>query len=288
MRIGNELAFDLTVHNAGPSDATGIVVTDTLPAGLEYVSSGESGAAWTVTADPVATDGTTTITATLDGSLAVGDTAPVLEIVTLVHPEAYSDVVNVADVVSTEPDEDPEDNTTEDHVIVPPLSTLVITKDAVGTFEVGSQGTYVITVRNDGPTEDPGPITVTDALSEGLGFVGADAGAGACEHAGATVTCELDEPLPVEGEWTITLRVAVGQAAFPEVVNTAVVDSPTEQTPDGVPSDTVTTPVEADPLAATGGAVPLVLLAAGIPLLVLGALLLLRRRRQVMTADNVM
>ena len=35
---GTDAAYVLTVHNAGPSDATAVTVTDTLPSALTYVS----------------------------------------------------------------------------------------------------------------------------------------------------------------------------------------------------------------------------------------------------------
>ena len=38
------MVFTLTVSNAGPSDATGVAVTDLLPAGYTYVSDDGGGA----------------------------------------------------------------------------------------------------------------------------------------------------------------------------------------------------------------------------------------------------
>ena len=89
-------------------------------------------------------------------------------------------VVNTATVTSVEPDTDPADNTSDDPVTVPPQSTLVVTKTALGGLQVGSKGTYVIAVTNNGPTEDPGPIVVTDVLPRGLSLVSAS-GTGALE-----------------------------------------------------------------------------------------------------------
>ena len=39
---GNSLTYTLTASNPGPSDATGVTITDTLPAGETYASTGSS------------------------------------------------------------------------------------------------------------------------------------------------------------------------------------------------------------------------------------------------------
>lgn len=277
VRIGDELAFDLAVRNAGPSTATGITVVDTLPAGLEFVGDGDTDSAWTVTAEPMAEDGTTTVTATLEPALGPDTAAPLLQIVVLVHPEAYAEVVNVAVVSGDQPEPTPADNTSEDPVEVPPMSTLVVEKTSVGTFQVGSEGVYEITVRNDGPTEDPGPVVVTDELPAGLMFVAADGDGTECAALGGVVTCTVDEAIAVDATVTITLTVAVWHGAYPEVVNTAVVTTPTEQTPDASLTSTVTTPVEAQPLSSTGGSLPWAVLTI-VLLVILGGSMMVGRR----------
>ena len=49
VQVGESITYVLAVHNAGPDDAVDVSVTDTLPAGVTFVSA--SGAGWTCTND---------------------------------------------------------------------------------------------------------------------------------------------------------------------------------------------------------------------------------------------
>jgi len=270
VRIGEELTFDLAVRNNGPSTATAVTVVDTLPAGLEYVDAAASDPAWTVVADPVAPDGTTTVTATLTDPLAPTGDAPRLAVTVHVTAAAYDEVVNVGAVSADQPETDPSDNTSDDPVTVPPQSTLVVTKDLSGELQVGSEESYVLTVTNLGPTEDPGPIVITDVLPSGLSHVSASGTGAACDVSGQTVTCTADDALAVDEKLTVDLRVRVGSGAYPEVTNVATVTTPTEQLPGSDLSDSTTDPVAADPLATTGAVAPWWLVVAAALLLLAG------------------
>nr|WP_243845347.1 isopeptide-forming domain-containing fimbrial protein [Microbacterium halimionae] len=280
VRIGDDLTFDLAVHNDGPATATGVTVVDTIPAGLTYVDAAASDAAWTIVADAMAEDGTTAVTATLEGALAPTADAPRLAVTVAVTAEAYDTVVNTATVSTTEPETDPTDNTSDDTVIVPALSTLVVTKDLASPLKVGGKATYGITVTNTGPTEDPGPIVLTDVLPNGLTFVSASGDGATCDADGSTVTCTLDGALGVEQTRTIALTVSVAIAAYPEVTNVVTVTTPTEQGVGGSLTASTTDPVAQDPLAVTGAPAAWWFAFIGIPLLLAGIVLMLLRRRR--------
>ena len=113
---------------------------------------------------------------------------------------------------------------------MPPLVDLAITKSHQGSLKVGREVTYRLAVVNNGPTADPGPVTVTDELPTGLSYVSATGDGWACSASGQTVTCEDADGLAVDERTVIRLVVAVGAAAYPSVTNVASVTSPAEDT----------------------------------------------------------
>jgi uncharacterized repeat protein (TIGR01451 family) len=107
-----------------------------------------------------------------------------------------------------------------------PVADLAIAKTHSGDFYVGANGIYTLSVRNNGPNNATGTITVTDTLPTGLTYVSASGAGWTCGAVGQTVTCARPGPL-VNGASApdIALTVAVGAAASPSVSNSATVTS---------------------------------------------------------------
>ncbi|MFI5429485.1 LPXTG cell wall anchor domain-containing protein [Aeromicrobium sp. UC242_57] len=101
-----------------------------------------------------------------------------------------------------------------------------------------------MTVHNDGPTPDPGPVTVTDTLPAGLTFASGTADGWACAAAGTAVTCERDGDFAVDATDVITLTVDVGAKAYPTVSNTAEVSTPSNDTDPADDTSTIESPVD--------------------------------------------
>ncbi|MCB0968987.1 MAG: DUF11 domain-containing protein, partial [Ilumatobacter sp.] len=217
--VGGELAFEIAVSSAGPSTATGVTVTETLPAGLEYV--GFEGTDWnevSVTGD--AATGTV-VEYSLASAIEPGGAAPSLEVTVLVLPEAYPGVTNIVEASATQPPIDPDVPVTDDdEIVVPGLSTLVVDKTArAGAWQEGGTGSFTISLRNDGPTADPGPITVTDTMPRGLTAQSSSSTDARveCVTESGSVVCTLADGLAVGASITIVIDVAIGRGAHPAV-----------------------------------------------------------------------
>ncbi len=135
--VGRDVVFTVTVRNDGPSAATGVVIDDALPAGLDYVSHTGDGTyvpgsgAWTVGTLANGATATLRITATVTGLAAVTNTASVA----------------VVDQPQSRTDND------EDHATVtPPSADVAVTKVVSDARPaVGEQTTWTVTVTNNGP-----------------------------------------------------------------------------------------------------------------------------------------
>lgn len=127
-----------------------------------------------------------------------------------------------------------------DFASMPKWADLSITKTLTGGLAVGQNATYTITVSNAGPQSASGPITVSDTLPGGLTYVSASGTGWTCSAAGSVVTCTNAGPLANGASSSITLTVAVGVSAAPNVTNTATVSSTTFDPTPGNNSSTVT------------------------------------------------
>lgn len=150
---GNTITYTLAVGNAGPDDATGIVIQDALPPGTSFVSSDPGGPACNFAPGPNAVicnfpalpaGNIEMVTITVDAPvLAIGD--PDLSI------------LNLARIFSNEADPSPGNNIVGEAttVLAPGLnesfSDLVVTKTAPETVIFGQEFFYVVNIFNKGP-----------------------------------------------------------------------------------------------------------------------------------------
>ena len=204
--VGDQVTFTVTLTNAGPDTATGVQVTDLLPAGLTFVSRHASQGTynpatgiWTVGTFAVAAPQTLTLTATV------------------VSPVAQTNTATISDADQFDPNPG---NNSASSTETPQQADLALTKTVSDpTPNVGDQVTFTVTLTNNGPDTATG-VQVTDLLPAGLTFVSSTASQGSYDS--------------VTGIWTVgTVAVATPQT----LTLTATVVSPVALTNTATISD---------------------------------------------------
>jgi uncharacterized delta-60 repeat protein/uncharacterized repeat protein (TIGR01451 family) len=172
----SNLVYTLTLTNYGPSTATNIVVTNTLPAGMVYVSSSPSLGVVSASAGVVSW----TV-----NSLAKDATA---SLALVVQANRTGVITNTAGVTTGTSDLNPDDTMASAVVtVVSPTADLVLDlADAPDPVQVGSNLTYTITVQNLGPATATG-VVAYDILPQTVNFISASP-ANSYTIAGQTVT----------------------------------------------------------------------------------------------------
>lgn len=217
---GGTGTYRLTVSNAGPATSGNVSVTDTLPAGLTYRSF--SGTGWSCSG---CSSSSQTVLLSRTG-LASGASSFV-DLTVDVTGAAAASLTNGASVsqTTTATLNDPVagNNTASDPTTVanPGEADLVVTKTRDEVMTPGTEETYTIRVRNDGPGGVVGPVTVTDVLPQGLTYVSATGDGWTCSATGQTVTCTRPGNLAsLESALPITLVVTVAPDAPARGTNT--------------------------------------------------------------------
>ena len=175
---GQDVTYTLVIANDGPSDATSVVATDTVPAGTSFVS-----------ADAGGNHSGGTVTWNL-GTIADGGSATV-HVTVHVDESRTANISNTAGVSGAESDPDGTDNSDTEATVVNEDADLGVTlTDAPDPVVVGSDITYTATVTNQGVSDAAG-VVLTDILPPGTVFVGATPSQGSCSEAAGVVTCLL-------------------------------------------------------------------------------------------------
>ncbi|MFZ5365172.1 MAG: peptidoglycan-binding protein [Patescibacteria group bacterium] len=156
--LGNNIQYDVTVTNNGPSDATNVDVTDTLPAGVTYVSATPSQGSCSELAG--------TVTCNLN-TINNGNSATITIIVT---PTSSGSFTNNISVTATESDPTPGNNSDSEDTTVGDVADLSLTKTVdISNPNVGDMITYTITVSNAGAGNATG-VSVKDILPAGVTY----------------------------------------------------------------------------------------------------------------------
>ena len=97
-------------------------------------------------------------------------------------------------------------------LVVPtlPVSDLSITMSRGGSLTVGQTVSYALSVKNNGPYTEAGPITVTDTLPAGMSYASSSGTGWTCSASGLVVTCTSKTALaPNATAQTLTINATV-------------------------------------------------------------------------------
>ena len=211
-----EIAYGLHVVDNGPSDATGVKVTDPLPAGTQFVSASEG-----------CTQANGTVTCEV-GELKVGEERDYKVTVKAPLALAGQPLVNTATVKGEQADPESKNDQSTVTTTVGPAADLSITK-TMGKAEAGKPLVYTLAITNHGPSASSA-VTVKDTLPAGTTFQSAAPSQGTCSASGQSVTCQLG-PLASGGSAQVSITVEVAATATGSIRNVASVEGP-EPDPD--------------------------------------------------------
>ncbi|MFL6282304.1 MAG: beta strand repeat-containing protein [Pyrinomonadaceae bacterium] len=213
---GQNGTYTITATNSGGAATSGtITISDTLPAGLTYVSA--TGTGWTCGAAGQV------VTCTRSDALAAGASYPAITLTISVAPNSALSLTNTA-TVSGGGQTNTSNDSSSNPTTVNGVADVTIAKTHTGNFTRGSTGSYTLTVSNAGGAATSGTVTVTDTLPTGLSYVVATGTGWTCGAVGQVVTCTRSDALAAGASYpAITLVANVLQTAASSVTNTGAV-----------------------------------------------------------------
>ena len=184
---GNNITYQLTVTNNGPAptSAAAVMVKDTLPAGVTFVSATPTVGSCALAAG--------VITCSL-GTLAAGSSVNITVIDTVNASTAAGTMITSAFTASSATsDPNPANNSVmlSTLVTVPNQAEVTVTKTgSPNPVDVNTTLVYTIQVTNNGPAVGT-TVVATDTLPSAVTYVSSSSTQGSCVPAGATVTCTI-------------------------------------------------------------------------------------------------
>jgi uncharacterized repeat protein (TIGR01451 family) len=177
---GDQLTYQVQVTNDGPSDASGVTVTDTLSAGLTFNASGSSNEC-----DVVGQQVTCDI-----GDLPANTTLERIIVVDVAASLTHGLQLNNTAWVSGDQTDPVDNNFSSQGTTVHRKADLGVSlTDSTDPVGIGGSFTYHITVTNNGPS-NASDVVVTDTLPTGLSFKSSGSSSG-CVLGGGQVTCTV-------------------------------------------------------------------------------------------------
>ena len=212
---GQAFTYTLTVTNNGPSDASNLTVSDTVPAQFT-VTGVSSGAGSCGNVGNVVTCTRATLANAASWAITVNVTANA--------STPAGTYLNTAAVSATEADPVPGNNSGPQNTTVNAFGDLAITKnDGVASVVAGTSTTYTITVTNNGPSTVPAGVVISDSIPANT--IGSELEAN-CAIAAGVFTCTTAAAIPSGGSVSFQLTLAVSAGyPLPNLANTVSITS---------------------------------------------------------------
>lgn len=195
INVGQNLTYTLTAINNGPDTATGATVTDTLPAGVTFVSATPS--------QGTCSEASGTVTCNL-GDLANGANATVTIVVTTTASGA---IANTASVSGNEDDPDTANNTASTVTDVQANPHIALDKQKPVIANGGGPVTYTYLVTNPGDVP-LSTVSISDDKCDPVAYVSGDS--------------DSDSQLDTSETWTFTCTYTPAFTALTNLTNTAM------------------------------------------------------------------
>jgi uncharacterized repeat protein (TIGR01451 family) len=215
---GGTVAYTLSYANTGNRGASGVALTETVPANTTF-NPGASTAGWSCVPN---NNAGSTCTLAIGAVAGGGDGGAATFAVTVDDPlplgvTEISNSASIADDGSNGTDPTPGDNAAADTTpIVVPTPNVSATKTASpGPHLVGDPLTYTIVLSNAGPgaqSDNPGD-ELLDVLPASLALVSANATSGTAFANLATNTVTWNGAIPAAGAVTVTIQATILPAA---------------------------------------------------------------------------
>ena len=213
---GANLTYTLTVSNAGPNASGDIVITDSLPPSVSFVSAAGSG--WTCN------HSAGTVTCTRPGPHAAGAAIPAITLVGRVNAAGgtVTNSVSVAPATGGTADPDTANNTaTASTTVLPGADIRIAQKSVISAVPAvaGSNVSFRIQPRNGGPATATN-VVVTDSLPAGWTFVSATGPNWTCSNAANVVSCtRASMPTSAADDITVVAQAPGNAAVGPTGTN---------------------------------------------------------------------
>ncbi|HTU14841.1 MAG TPA: hypothetical protein VMF31_06570 [Solirubrobacterales bacterium] len=238
-RVGTINSYALTVTNHGDAATDQpIQITDTIPAGLNYVSA--AGPGWNCVATAP------TVTCTYSGQITAGASTPAVTLKVMPTYDAIHGVSNTVAVTGA-PDFNSVNDSSSDPTDVQYIDLSTDLMGPTDTRNVGQDIAYKVNVASEGTAATISPIAVTGTLPAGVVPSSASGTDWNCQITGQVVNCVRPSSLAAQAVAPeITIRALIKPAASSPVsfqMTSTTVDSVTT----AATSNEVITPIIAGP-----------------------------------------